>query len=339
MSAVPQRSVDRYRRQLSAFLLAGALPVPRFARSAAEPPPYAVFDFNWVDGNRARLVPARLYWPTQLSADASVPLVVFSHGIGGSRQGYSYLGKHWSSRGVACLHVQHTGSDAAVWQGNPFGVVGRLQRAAQESEAVARAVDMGFALDMLLSEESGTWRFKVDPNRLIAAGHSYGANTTLLAVGAQVVRHGQAVNWQDPRFSAAIIISAPPFYGERDLGSVLGQVAVPTVHITATDDVIEIPGYRSGAADRIAVFDAIGDRRKLLAIFRGASHSVFTDRGFTGGVSLNRSVKAATADLGLAFLDLAYRGDSGPLAQWCCTWQSILARAPGSNFPFPAHTS
>ncbi len=51
-----------------------------------------------------------------------MPLVVFSHGIGGSRQGYSYLGKHWSARGVASLHVQHIGSDAALWRGNPFGV-------------------------------------------------------------------------------------------------------------------------------------------------------------------------------------------------------------------------
>ena len=77
-------------------------------------PPYQVTDFDWVDHARSRPVPARLYWPTGSAPDTSVPLVVFSHGIGGSRQGYSYLGKHWSARGVASLHVQHVGSDDRI---------------------------------------------------------------------------------------------------------------------------------------------------------------------------------------------------------------------------------
>ncbi|MBI3349081.1 MAG: acetylhydrolase [Burkholderiales bacterium] len=289
-------------------------------------------DFDWVDAARSRPVPSRLYWPADLPSDASVPLVVFSHGIGGSRQGYSYLGRHWSSRGVASLHVQHTGSDATVWRGNPFGVVGRLQAAAQESEAIARAADVRFALDRMLSAETGSLGAAVDQRRLVAAGHSYGANTTLLSIGAQVVRQGHVVNCRDSRFSAAVIISAPPFYGETDLAAVLGHVSVPTIHVTATDDVIEIPGYRSGAADRLAVFNAVGDPRKLLAVFRGGSHSIFTDRPITGGTALNPKVKSATADLALAFLDLAFKDDGKPLAQWRTAWEPILSQAPATTF-------
>lgn len=174
-----------------------------------------------------------------------MPLVVFSHGIGGSRQGYSYLGRHWSSHGVASLHVQHVGSDARLWSGNPFGVVGRLQ-AAQEQEAIARAADVRFALDRMLLDETGDRAGAVNRQRLIAAGHSYGANTTLLMVGAEVVRDGQTISSHDSRFTAGIIISTPPFYNEPDLAAVLSKVAVPTIHVTATEDVIEIPGYRSG---------------------------------------------------------------------------------------------
>jgi Platelet-activating factor acetylhydrolase, isoform II len=46
-------------------------------------------------------------------------LIAFSHGIGGSRRDYSYLGRHWASKGYASLHVQHVGSDNALWSGNP----------------------------------------------------------------------------------------------------------------------------------------------------------------------------------------------------------------------------
>ena len=48
---------------------------------------------------------------------------------------------------------------------------------------------------------------------------------------------------------------------------------------------IRIPGYYSGAEDRVAVFEATGSTRKALAVFDGGSHSMFTDRAGTGGVA------------------------------------------------------
>ena len=154
----------------------------------------------------------------------------------------------------------------------------------------------------MLSSGAGPYGAQIDRRRIVAAGHSYGANTALLAVGARVMREGQWVEARDPRFAAAIVISAPPFYGESDLASVLSKITVPSLHVTATNDVIEIPGYYSPAADRLNVFNAIATPRKLLAVFEGGSHSIFTDRAFTGGPALNPKVKAATAELTLAFL-------------------------------------
>ena len=325
----PEMRVNLERRQVSAMLLLAALAVPHSAaRAQLTELPYLVSDFDWVDRARSRRVPARLYWPTAATSGRSVPLVVFSHGIGGSREGYSYLGRHWSARGVASLHVQHVGSDVELWRGNPFGLIGRLQAAAQEREAIARAADVSFALDRMLSDQTGSRGAAVNRQRVIAAGHSYGANTTLLMAGAQVVRDGQTIDCQDSRFSAAIVISAPPFYGEADLAAVMSTVAVPSIHVTATEDMIEIPGYRSGVEDRLAIFDAIAYPHKLLAVFHGGSHSMFTDRPFTGGRSLNAKVKVATADLALAFLALVFERDGTALAQWQTEWQSILARAP-----------
>lgn len=328
----PEMRVNMGRRQVNAMLLLGLLALHPAARAQGTEPPYLVTDFDWLDHARSRPVPARLYWPTGIAPDASVPLVVFSHGIGGSRQGYSYLGKHWSARGVASLHVQHVGSDVHLWKGNPFAVVGRLQAAAREEEAIARAGDVRFALDRMLSDETGSLGAAVDRQRLVAAGHSYGANTMLLTVGAEVIRNGQTINCLDSRFCAAVVISAPPFYGESDLKAVLSKVSVPTIHVTSTDDTIEIPGYHSGVEDRLAIFDAIAHPHKLLVVFQGGSHSMFTDRSLTGGPSLNPKVKVATADLTLAFLDLIFERDGAALARWQTDWQSILVRAPSPSF-------
>lgn len=288
-------------------------------------------DFDWLDTVRRRAVPVRLYLPDGASPAHPVPLVVFSHGIGGSRRGYSYLGQYWASQGYASLHLQHVGSDRAVWTGNPLAVFSRLQAAAQESEAMARVQDLHFALDQLLGGELAAL---IDSQRIVAAGHSYGANTTLLAVGARVERDGRELALRDPRLKAAIVISAPPFYGEQAAERILGAIAVPTLHITATEDVIRVPGYYSPASDRVAVFEATGGSDKALAVFSGGSHSIFTDRAGTGGAALNPQVKRATQALSLAFLRRVFDGDGSALAQWPGAFGSLLARyspSPGSR--------
>lgn len=292
----------------------------------AEAPPAAPFqtlDLDWFDIARQRAVPVRLYLPQGASAEQPVPLIVFSHGIGGSRRGYSYLGQFWAGQGYASLHLQHVGSDRGVWQGNVFGVVGRLQAAAQESEAIARVQDLKFALDQVLAGEHAA---RVDAQRIVAAGHSYGANTTLLAVGARVERGGQAMELRDPRLKAAIVISAPPFYGEKSPPSILGGIGVPSLHVTATEDIIRVPGYYSPASDRLAVYDATGGPRKTLAVFNGGSHSIFTDRGGTGGALLNPQVKRATQLLSLAFLRQVFNGDAAPLASWPQRFGDLVTR-------------
>ena len=147
-------------------------------------------------------------------------------------------------------------------------------------------------------------------------------------MGARVPREGRAVVLHDERLAAALVLSAPPFYGEGDPTSILGAVQLPTLHVTATGDVIRIPGYWSDAADRIAVFEAIGSKRKALAVFEGGSHSMFTDRPGTGGTELNPRVKQATKELTLAYLQAAAfgPGNGQALAQWPQRYRTILSR-------------
>jgi predicted dienelactone hydrolase len=312
------------RRLFNAGVLAAASLATLRSR-AEEPAPFEILEFDWADAKRQRAVPVRLYWP-RLDM-TPVPLVVFSHGIGGSRRGYRYLGEHWSSHGIASLHLQHVGSDRNLWFGNPLGLIGRLQDAAQEREATLRARDLGFALDRLIA---GPFGERIDATHIVAAGHSYGANTALLAAGARVEREGRAVELRDERLAAAIVLSAPPFYGEGEPARILAPVRLPTLHVTATGDVIRIPGYWSGAEDRIAVFDAVGSKSKALAVFEGGSHSMFTDRPGTGGTELNPRVKQATRELTLAFVQgLAQPAARAGIARWVERHRGILARHDG----------
>ncbi|MGE0330829.1 MAG: alpha/beta hydrolase family protein [Ramlibacter sp.] len=295
-------------------VLAAALPMPA-------PSQYEAHYLQWQDAARERTVPAKLYLPAR--AQGPVPLVVFSHGIGGSREGYTYLGKYWAANGYASLHLQHTGSDRNLWAGNPLALVTRLQGAAQEAEAMNRARDVSFALDQLLAGELAG---RIDPLRIAAAGHSYGANTTLLAAGAQVVREGRAMGFADARIRAAVVISAPPFYGEADPQAILSHVRVPTLHITSTADDIRIPGYYSGVEDRAAVYASTGSARKALAVFKDGSHSMFTDRLGTGGAQWNPQVKAATRELALDFLRSVFDGQPGGFEPSVQRHQALLQR-------------
>lgn len=322
--------------------LAQAVPMPDNSQ-------YETRYLDWSDNTRQRTVAAKLYLPTKACTPqcAPAPLLVFSHGLGGSREGYSYIGKYLAANGYASLHVQHVGSDRRIWGGSAFELVERLQAAAADSEALNRVADVRYALDQVLA---GPLTTRLDARRIVAAGHSYGANTTLLLAGAAVPTEAQAASatagapptpqahteLRDPRIRAAIVISAPPFYGRGDLQTILAPVRLPMLHITATGDEILVPGYHSRPQDRIAVFEATGSRHKTLAVFKDGSHSMFTDRLNTGGNDWNPQVKVATRELVLAFLreldapaspgNSSANSASAPVRQWNQAHGAMLAR-------------
>lgn len=282
--------------------------------SMASPAPgHRVLDLELFDAARQRAVPIRLYLPHQASPARPVPLVVFSHGLGGSRTGYRYLGSHWADAGIASLHPQHVGSDNAVWRGNPLDMLQRLQTAARESEALARVLDVRFALDQLLSSAPGG---SIDTGKIAVAGHSYGANTALLVAGAQVdTGSADLRDLQDRRVRAAILISAPPFLGQGPAQQVLGTVWVPTLHITSLEDTINIPGYRSTVEDRIALFDAMARSPRTLAVYNTGGHSIFTDRTTRSGPQTSARIKSATQALCTIFLRQTMDAGSQTLPQ------------------------
>lgn len=313
-----------------ALLLTAGAALLAAPRLIAQPLPWRAEEHDWVDASReggSRAVPVRVYWPQGggQTDTGPLPLLVFSHGIGGSRRGYSYIGQHLATHGIASLHVQHVGSDRALWSGSLFSLAGRLSKAADTHEALARTLDVRFALDRLLAEPAS----RIDASRLAVAGHSYGANTSLLLAGAAVPGYQDLA---EPRFKAAVFISAPPLHGVDEPEKALAAIQLPTLHITCTEDVIRVPGYYSEARERVELFERTGSRAKWLAVFSGGSHSVFTDRRGTGGTVLNPRIKEATKHLIADFAHAVFDGEprSERLHPWWKAHGSLLADWRGS---------
>lgn len=46
-----------------------------------------------------------------------LPVILFSHGLGGSRTGCEYIRTYWTARGYATIFLQHPGSDESLLDG------------------------------------------------------------------------------------------------------------------------------------------------------------------------------------------------------------------------------
>ncbi len=99
------------------------------------------------DEARGRDIPVLVYLPA--SGDPA-PVVLFSHGLGGSRTGNAFMGRHWSARGYVAVFLQHPGSDTSVWESlPPRQRMAAMQRAASAENFVSRVNDVSAVLDRL----------------------------------------------------------------------------------------------------------------------------------------------------------------------------------------------
>lgn len=265
----------------------------------------SIQEFSWLDPSRNRLVLAKLYWPNHSllkSSHKKIPLVIFSHGIWGSKDDYSYIGNYLAENSIACLHLQHTGSDSSVWKASFWQMPKLLYLSTRDEEAIHRAKDFQFALSQVLLTTN--YSEKIDLNSIVAAGHSFGANTTMLVSGAIVKNNRKDLNWSDPRVKMAVIISAPPFYGNDDeeTQKILSGIKIPSLHITTSNDKIRVPGFRSPPQDRIKIFDSMKNSAKNLVVFNDGPHGIFTDNAKSVDAQLSKKIKGASQQIILSFI-------------------------------------
>jgi predicted dienelactone hydrolase len=273
---------------LGILLVLSVLPVVAAEHSLRTAGPFIVetLDLEWRDTRREREVPAKLYFPK--NATNPCPVIVFSHGLGGTRNNYEYLGQHWASHGYVVAHVQHHGSDDAAWRG--AARPGEMMRAAMNVEnSMNRPIDVSFVLDQLtdFNGQDGVLRKRMDLKRVGVAGHSFGAFTTMAIAGQKFGPTGRS--FADPRVKAAIAMSTP--VPRRAPEQNYADITIPVFHFTGTAD--ESPLNDTEATERRVPFDSIQNAMQFLITFQDGDHMIFSGRS----TAFSAEKKAAMLDV------------------------------------------
>jgi len=234
--------------------------------------------FEWQDEGRRRRVPVKLYFPQ--TNMGRFPVIVFSHGLGGSREGYAYLGRYWAAHGYFSLHLQHPGSDDSVWRGElqPREALRRV--IADPRNSLDRVMDVRFALDQMekLNCERGPFQGRMDLDKVGMAGHSFGAWTTQAVAGEVFFGPaGKSISWSEPRIRAAVIMSPSPPRQRDKLEEAFAGIKIPCLHMTGTLD--DSPLGDTSANERRLPFDHIRGAEQYLITFIGGDHMIFSGRG------------------------------------------------------------
>ncbi len=158
-------------------------------------------------------------------AAGSFPLVLFSHGRTGMRFAYSLLSEALAARGAVVVSADHPGDALADW------LLGT--NVDDRTNEMNRVGDAGFLLDNMLAGTGHSTGLPnallaaIDPSRVAAVGHSYGAYTAMAAVAGSRGVPG------DERVRAVVGLQA---YTRTMSDALLGRVHAPTLLVIAELD-------------------------------------------------------------------------------------------------------
>lgn len=231
----------------------------------------------WTDARRNRDIAVKLYQPQ--TSDA-VPVMVFSHGLGGSSDAAEYLGRHLASWGILSVHIQHPGSDINVWkeQRGRLAIIRALKTAAANPQtAIDRFEDLPFVLDQI-SARSSADDLNADLSRIGMAGHSFGAHSVIAAAGRNYVTPDGTHSFGDARIKAAVALSPSPpgrQNTEDQYAQIYEPIAIPILHMTGTRDTTPLDRNQSPEV-RETPYRYIQGAPQYLIVFDGADHGVFS---------------------------------------------------------------
>ncbi|MCL4109619.1 UNVERIFIED_CONTAM: hypothetical protein GTU68_061876 [Idotea baltica] len=267
-----------------------------------------VVDTRFSYGDDKRMVPLRLYLPKSTEA---TPVILYSHGLGGSRDAGTFVGKHWAGRGYVVVTMQHAGSDKSVMEGIPLRQkLGALKKAANAASAQARYRDVKATLDHLdsLNQPGEKYAARFDLTKVGMGGHSFGAVTTQAVSGQKFGRQGQLHT--DKRIDAAVAFSpSPPSFGSAS--DAFDSVSIPWLLMTGTED--ESMLARTTPEKRQEVFQHLPKSGQFYElVLDGAKHEAFADERtnrFRSRSNRNPNHHKAIKALSTAFWDTYLKGD------------------------------
>lgn len=278
-----------------------------------------------------RALPLRVYLP---ETTKPAPVVLFSHGLGGSRDNNPYLGNHWAKRGYVVVFIQHPGSDETVWKDVPrAGRMAAMREAASAKNLVLRAKDVPAVIDELAKwnvEKDHPLHARLDLKHIGMSGHSFGAVTTQ-AVAGQAMAGGN-VSFLEPRLSAAVMFSpSPPKLG--DPAAALSPIRFPCLLMTGTLDTSPIGN--TTAEDRLKVFPHLTRAPAWQVVFDKATHMSFGDRDLQGKPEAGNRYHEPILALTTAFWDSELR-DNKEAEAWLAGDGAKAVMKPGDRWEMNA---
>lgn len=231
--------------------------------------PYAVVEVADIvlhDGKRNKDLHMRIFYP---NGAGPFPVIVFSHGAGGSQSCCEELTRHWASYGY--ITVQPTHDDSTLQRRNTGEEdidFLKAVRDALKKPALwqSRPQDISFVLDSLptLQKRIPALAGKIDSRQIGVGGHSMGAFTADAIAGALVdLPKHSTTDFGDPRVKAVLLLSpqGPGEFGLNDHS--WDQVNIPLLSMTGSLDRgagqqdpewRKIPFERSRPGDKYHVF-------------------------------------------------------------------------------------
>jgi len=266
---------------------------------------------TWRDAHRGRMIPVKFYYPADVAE--RFPVIIFSTGLGRSRDDCAYLGRYWAGCGYVAVHVQHKGSDDAVRE-RTFRPRKELQRAFYDPKNIRnRPVDIICVLDRLerLVRDGSTPGDRSDLSWIGVAGHDFGAQT-VLALAGQVLP-GQ-IAFVEPRVKAVVAMGTPVPLGQVPLNLAFDDISLPCLHITGTDDNSVVATTQ--ASQRRLPFDHASGVDQYLITFRGADHMTYSGHAIQrAGGARDAMFQRLIAECSTVFWD-AYLKQSDRAKTW-----------------------
>lgn len=260
-----------------------------------------------------RKVPLKFYLP----AERPAPLILLSHGLGGSRETGAYLAQHWAGRGFCVVAMQHPGSDSEVWKKAARSKrLAAMKRAASPQSFFYRIDDVQATLEQLKkwNEDVKHPLFRsFDWQNIGMAGHSFGAITTQALSGQRF--SGVGAKYTDPRIKAALALS-PSAAQHASNHQAFSQVKIPWMLMTGTRDTSVIRPQLT-AESRQQVYAALPNGKKIAyqLVLKGAQHMAFSDRTLLGKKQRNPNHHRLIKSLSTAFWETHLKSNKAAY-QW-----------------------
>jgi predicted dienelactone hydrolase len=231
------------------------------------------------DTQRHKDIAVKVLFPREISGHT--PVIIFSHGAGGSKDSYSGLTRHWASYGYIVLQPSHTDSVALRREQGESGdnMLAALKTALHDEDAWQnRPRDISFVIDSFDDIEHlvPELRHKLDRNHIGVGGHSFGGFTAESSSCATIkLADGKVLDLHDKRIQAALVLSGE---GPGEMGFYDGSFkhcALPMMSMTGTRD-RAANGWTPEWREEIYTLSPAPD--KYFLNLTGASHFTFVGR-------------------------------------------------------------